>query len=241
LQVRLLLLPLSSLLLESKELLGLLGLCKGPLSIKVLQLLLVAITLLIELPLELCISEVSFRLNGVDLLLESLFSFKRLLQSLFERALLGHLRFVEQLVLLEETLLLALKLLISGLQFNDLSLGAFLNLFEQLLLLVLKLHELELMSVFKLLLRLRCVLGQPVEGDLEVPLGILAVLLGSVALLLQELEFPFPESLVTIIGIVKVLILAIELSKLFLLSLDLFLDESLVTVESLHQLLIGIL
>ena len=97
------------------------------------------------------------------------------------------------------------------------------------------------MSVFKLLLRLRCVLGQPVEGDLEVPLGILAVLLGSVALLLQELEFPFPESLVTIISIVKVLILAIELSKLFLLSLDLFLDESLVTVESLHQLLIGIL
>jgi len=159
LQVRLLLLPLSSLLLESKELLGLLGLSKGSLSIKVFQFLLVAITLLIELPLELCISEVSFRLNGVDLFLESLFSFKRLLQSLFERALLGHFRFVEQLILLEEALLLALKLLISGLQFNDLSLGPLLNLFEQLLLLILKLHELELMSIFKLLLRLRCVLG----------------------------------------------------------------------------------
>ena len=158
-QVRLLLLPLSSLLLESKELLGLLGLSEGPLSIKVFQFLLVAITLLIELPLELCISEVSFRLNGVDLFLESLFSFKRLLQSLFERALLGHFRFVEQLILLEEALLLALKLLISGLQFNDLSLGPLLNLFEQLLLLILKLHELELMSIFKLLLRLRCVLG----------------------------------------------------------------------------------
>jgi hypothetical protein len=37
------------------------------------------------------------------------------------------------------------------------------------------------------------------------------------------------------------LILAIELSKLFFLSLYLFLDEGLVTVESLHQLLIGIL
>ena len=80
-----------------------------------------------------------------------------------------------------------------------------------------------------------------VEGDLEVPLGILAVFLGSVALLLQELEFPFPEGLVTIIGIVEVLILAIELSKLLFLSLHLFLDESLVTVERLHQLLIGIL
>lgn len=97
------------------------------------------------------------------------------------------------------------------------------------------------MSVFKLMLRLRCVLGQSIEGDLEVPLGILAVLLGCVALLLQEFEFPFPEGLVAIIGIVEVLILAIELSKLFLLSLYLFLDESLVTVESLHQLLIGIL
>ena len=240
-EVRLLLLPLGSLLLEGKELLGLLGLSEGPLSIKILQLLLVSISLLIELPLELCISEVSFRLDGVNLLLESLFSLKRLLQSLFERALLGHLRFVEQLVLLEEALLFALKLLISGLQFHDLSLGTLLNLFEQLLLLVLKLHELELMSVFKLLLRLRCVLGQSVEGDLEVPLGILAVLLGSVALLLQELEFPFPEGLVTIIGIVEVLILAIELSKLLFLSLHLFLDESLVTVERLHQLLIGIL
>jgi hypothetical protein len=59
LEVRLLLLPFSSLLLESEELLGLLGLSEGPLSIKILQLLFVAITLLIELSLELCISEVS--------------------------------------------------------------------------------------------------------------------------------------------------------------------------------------
>lgn len=59
LEVRLLLLPFSSLLLESEELLGLLGLSEGPLSIKILQLLFVAITFLIELSLELCISEVS--------------------------------------------------------------------------------------------------------------------------------------------------------------------------------------
>ena len=169
-----------------------------------------------------------------------MFSLKRLLKSLFERALLGHLRFVEKLVLFEESLLLTLKLFISSLQFNDLSLGTLLNLFKQLLLLVLKLHELELMSVFKLLLRLRSILCKPVKSDLEISLGILAVLLGSVALLLQELEFAFPECLVTVIGIVKVLILAIELSKLFFLSLNFFLDESLVTVESLHQLLIGI-
>ena len=97
------------------------------------------------------------------------------------------------------------------------------------------------MSIFKFLLRLRSILCQPVKSDLEISLGILAVLLGSVALLLQELEFAFPESLITVIGIVKVLILAIKLSKLFFLSLDFFLDESFVTVESLHQLLIGIL
>lgn len=97
------------------------------------------------------------------------------------------------------------------------------------------------MSIFKFLLRLRSILSQPVKSDLEISLGIFAVLLGSVALLLQELEFAFPQCLVTIIGIVKVLILAIELSKLFFLSLDFFLDEGLVPVESLHQLLIGIL
>ena len=169
-----------------------------------------------------------------------MFSLKSLLETLFKRALLGHLRFVEKLVLLEESLLLSLKLFISSLQFHDLSLGTLLDLFKQLLLLVLKLHELELMSVFKLLLRLRSILCKPVKSDLEISLGILAVLLGSVALLLQELEFAFPECLVTVIGIVKVLILAIELSKLFFLSLDFFLDECLVTVESLHQLLIGI-
>ena len=83
-----------------------------------------------------------------------MFSLKRLLKSLFERALLGHLRLVEKLVLLEESLLLTLKFFISSLQFNDLSLGTLLNLFKQLLLLVLKLHELELMSIFKFLLRL---------------------------------------------------------------------------------------
>jgi hypothetical protein len=53
------LLPFSSLLLESEELLGLLGLSEGTLSIKILQLLFVAITLFVELSLELCISEVS--------------------------------------------------------------------------------------------------------------------------------------------------------------------------------------
>jgi hypothetical protein len=97
------------------------------------------------------------------------------------------------------------------------------------------------MSVFKFLLRLRCIFCQPVKSDLEISLGIFAVLLGSVALLLQELKFAFPECLITIIGIVKVLILTIELSKLFFLSLDFFLYESLVPIESLHQLLIGIL
>ena len=60
LQVRLLLLPFSSLLLESKELLSLLGLSEGPLSIKILELLFIPITFLIELSLKLCISEVSF-------------------------------------------------------------------------------------------------------------------------------------------------------------------------------------
>ena len=121
------------------------------------------------------------------------------------------------------------------------SLGTLLNLFQQLLLFVLKLHELQLVSIFKFLLRLRCILCQPVKSDLKISLGIFAVLLGSVALLLQELEFTLPECFITIISVVKVLILTIELSKLFFLSLYLFLYEGLVTVESLHQLLIGIL
>lgn len=59
--------------------------------------------------------------------------------------------------------------------------------------------------------------------------------------MLEEFELALPESFVSIVSIVEVLVLAVEFSKLLLLPLDLLLDQSLVTVQSLHQLLIRLL
>ena len=97
------------------------------------------------------------------------------------------------------------------------------------------------MSILELLLGLRCVLGQAVKCCLEVSLGVFTVLLCSVSLLFEEFELAFPESLVSIVSIVEVLVLAVELGELLLLPLDLLLDQSLVSVQRLHQLLIRLL
>lgn len=151
-QVGLLLFPLRPLLFERKQLFGLLSLCERALAVQILQLLLVVVALLVELSLELGVSGIPFGLNSIDLFLETLLSFEGFLQALLQGALLSHLRFVEQFVLLQETLLLPLKLLVTCLQFNNLGLGSFLDFLEQLLLFVLQLHELQLVSIFELLL-----------------------------------------------------------------------------------------
>ena len=79
------------------------------------------------------------------------------------------------------------------------------------MLLVLQVHQLKLMSILKLLLGLGRVLVHTVEIRLEVPLRVLTVLLGGVALLLQEFELTLPKGLVTVVSIVQVLVLAVEL------------------------------
>ena len=86
------------------------------------------------------------------------------------------------------------------------------------------------MSILEFLFGLGGVLGQAVECSLEVPLSILAILLSCVSLLLEEFELAFPESLVSIVSIVEVLVLAIKLGELLLLPLDLFLYQCLVSV-----------
>jgi hypothetical protein len=142
LQVRLLLLPLSPLLLKRKQLLGLLCLSECALAVQVLQLLLVIISLLVELFLELSVPGITLSLDGIDLFLEALLCLQSFLQALLKRALLSHLRLVEQFILFLEALLLPLELLVTGLQFNNLSLSSFLDLLKKLLLLVFQLHKL---------------------------------------------------------------------------------------------------
>lgn len=198
LDVGLLLLPLGSFLLKGEELLGLLGLSIGALTVELLQSELIVLSFLIKESLRLSDSLFSISLDGVKLILESLFSFKCLLQTLLKGALLGQLGLAGQLTLFEEDLLLTLELLAASLQLSDLSLSALLHLLDQLLVLGLKLDDLERVSVFELCLALGGILGHSIEGGLEISLSIFTVLLGSVPLLLEELELAVPQSLFTI-------------------------------------------
>jgi hypothetical protein len=72
-------------------------------------------------------------------------------------------------------------------------------------------------------------------------LSIFTVLLGCVTLLLKELKFALPQSLITVVSVIKILVLTIELSEFLLLLLDLLLNECFITIESLHELVIGFL
>lgn len=74
LKVRLLLLPFGSLFLKGEKLFSLFGLSEGALAIQLLQFLLVIVAFLIKLSLELGVSGISFGLDGINFLLESLLS-----------------------------------------------------------------------------------------------------------------------------------------------------------------------
>lgn len=70
-------------------------------------------------------------------------------------------------------------------------------------------HHLSVMVRLILVLALRLGLAHSLDGLLEAILGLLEVILRLVALLLQEVKFSFPEGLVLIISVLKVLVTAL--------------------------------
>lgn len=97
-----------------------------------------------------------------------------------------------KLALFKKNLLVTLELFVTALKLNNLGLSALLNLFKKLLVLGLKLDNLQRVSVLELLLAFAGIFSQSVQSSLEVSLGIFTVLLCSVSLLLEELELSFP-------------------------------------------------
>ena len=100
------------------------------------------------------------------------------------------------------------------------------------------LNELHLVVVLKLLLILACVLSHAIEGRLEVALSLFIILLGCVPLLLKELEFALPKSLISVVGVSNVLVLALQLNIFFSLLFKLLLDLCLITIERKLELFV---
>ena len=123
--------------------LSLFGLGRGTLSIEISQLQLVVLSFFVKKALVFSISRFPFSLDRVKFFLETGVFLCGLFKSLFQRALLRHLRLGLELVLIKKSFLLSLYLLVARLQLKDLSLGPLLDLFEKLLMLSLKLDKLE--------------------------------------------------------------------------------------------------
>jgi hypothetical protein len=124
-------------------LLSLFGLGRGTLSIEISQLQLVVLSFFVKKALVFSISRLPFSLDRVKFFLETGVFLCGLFKSLFQRPLLRHLRLGLELVLIKKSFLLSLYLLVARLQLKDLSLCPLLDLFEKLLMLSLKLDELE--------------------------------------------------------------------------------------------------
>ena len=108
-------------------------------------------------------------------------------------------------------------------------------IFEALVELLLKLLHHDRMSGVSLMLRVRLHFLKLVDSGLELGRGFFHVPLGLVTLLLEELEFAFPQGTLLVVVVVGVLQLAFHLSALLPRSVQLLLNNLTVSLDLLTQ------
>ena len=181
---------------------------------------------------------VSFDLDLLDLLLQSVSLLLDLIELLLQAALLGLLVLVVDFDLLAHHSVLLLKFSVLSLELIHLLIRLFLNFLNSIIIFVLNRLQLNLMGALELHLGLFFILLQAFKGEVVLLLLLFLLLLGEVSLLLQELELVFPQAAVFVVVVHSILVLLLHLDVLVPPLLDFLVDGGLVAVQRLIELLV---
>jgi len=148
------------------------------------------------------------------------------------------LALVGQLKSLIERLVFSLQRFVLLLEFLDKHRLAVLHFLDSLVELGLYLGDHDLVGSLSLVFTIALRSLQLLYSRLKLSLSVVEVLLGSVSLLLKELELAFPESLVSVVRVILVRMESLHLHVLSPPFFNLLLDSLLITRESHVKLLI---